>query len=233
METNLILNRINELLGTDYDNIDWNKISCLQHLSEDFIREFADKVDWGFVSMYQSLSEDFIREFADKVDWYYISTYQPLSEGFIREFADEVDWNKISKLQHLSEDFIREFELKLDANSINDSWHYKTTEEKKQAVIDSGLYECHEDYFIGYKGIRKDRYSNFNFQYKYEKGGVYSSWCDCSNEDISFGLSVWTERGARGYCDKLIVRVKVKYEDVGRIIRNDGKIRCFKLEILD
>ena len=50
-------------------------------------------------------------------------------------------------------------------NKIKDSWHYKTTEEKKQAVIDTVLYECHED--------------------------------------------------------------------VGRVVRYGGKIRCFKIEVLD
>ena len=30
-----------------------------------------------------------------------------------------------------------------------------------------------------------------------------------------------------------VVRVKVKYSDVGRMVHENGKIRCFKIEILD
>ena len=324
MDERSMIQRVNELLNTDYKEIDWpsisvrknlsesfirkfqNKvdwyyISWRQNLSESFIREFQDKVCWGWISRYQKLSEDFIREFKDKVNWYYISDYQKLSENFIREFQDEViwycisrsqklsenficefedkvsweyileyqlsedfirefndyiDWYYISYSQKLSENFIREFKDKVDwyyiskhqklsnkfieefkdelyIDAIKDSWHYKTPEEKKQAVIDTGLYECHENYFIAYKGIRSDRYSKFNFLYKYEKGGTYESWCDCSNEESSFGLSVWDEPNARRYCNELVVKVKVNYEDVGRVVHNGGKIRCFKIKILE
>ena len=238
------------------DKVDWYWISIRQKLSEDFIREFQGKVDWDWISEYQRLSEDFIRDFQYEVYWWFISTCQKLSESFIREFQDKVDWYGISKCQNLSEDFIREFQDnvnwyrtstyqklsenfirefkdKLNFDEIKKSWHYKTTEEKKQEVIDTGLYECHDTYFIAYKGIRGDRYSKFNFQYKYEKGGIYESWCDCSDDESSFGLSVWDEPNARDYCDELGVRVKVNYEDVGRVVHNGGKIRCFKIEILD
>ena len=215
------------------DEVYWCKISRWQNLSEDFIRDFQNKVYWEIISKYQKLSESFIREFQDKVNWYWISIVQNLSESFIREFQDKVYWWHISKQQKLSNEFIEEFKDRLDLNRIKDSWHYKTTEEKKQAVIDTGLYECHDTYFIAYKGIRSDRHSSFNFQYKYEKGGTYESWCDCSDDENSFGLSVWDEPNAREYCNKLVVRVKVNYADVGRVVHNGGKIRCFKIEILD
>ena len=215
------------------DKVHWDYISKYQNLSESFIREFQDKVDWEWISRYQKLSESFIREFQYKVIWVLISAKQKLSESFIREFKDEVRWYWISKCQKLSNEFIEEFKYRLDLNKIEDSWHYKTTEEKKQAVIATGLYECHDTYFLAYKGIRSDRYSNFNFQYKYEKGGTYESWCDCSNNTCSFGLSVWDEPNAREYCDELVVRVKVNYEDVGRVVHDGGKIRCFKIEVLD
>ena len=168
-----------------------------------------------------------------KIEWGCISRCQNLSEDFIREFRNKVSWPWISKHQKLSNEFIEEFKDRLYLNKIEDSWHYKTTEEKKQAVIDTGLYECHDTYFLAYKGIRSDRYSSFNFQYKYEKGGTYESWCDCSNNNCSFGLSVWDEPNAREYCDELVVRVKVNYEDVGRVVHDGGKIRCFKIEVLD
>ena len=127
------------------------------------------------------------------------------------------------------------FKDKINLYFLCDNWIYKTTEEKKQAVIDTCLYECHEDYFIAYKAIRPDRYSLYNFQYKYEKGGIYESWCDCSHNKDSFGLSVGTKEYAKNYGGNhcIIVRCKVRYEDVGRIVHDGDKVRCFKIEILD
>ena len=215
------------------DEVDWVGISLCQRLSEDFIREFKDKVGWYCVSKYQRLSEDFIREFKDWVYWDAISYYQRLSEDFIREFKDKVDWDKISTHQHLSEDFIEEFKDRLNMYYLADSWLYKSTEEKKKAVMDTGLYECHKDYFIAYKGVRRNRYSMFNFQYQYLKGKTYETWCDCSADENSFGFSAWTKTGARSYCNELVVRVKIRYEDVGRVVHDGGKIRCFKMEVLD
>ena len=215
------------------DRVDWYYISAYQHLSENFIREFADRVAWDWIVKYQPLSEEFIREFKDKVNWNYISANQHLSENFIREFKDEVNWAWISAYQHLSKEFIEEFKDKIYMKFVTDSWHYKSVKEKKKAVIDTGLYECHDDYFIAYKGIRKDRYSRFSFQYQYLKGHIYETWCDCSSNESSYGFSAWTKEGAREYCKELIVRVKVRYEDVGRVVHDGGKIRCFKMEILD
>ena len=215
------------------NKVDWNHISYYQHLSEDFIRKFKNKVNWDYISCCQNLSEDFIREFSGDVNWYYISKFQHLSENFIREFADKVDWHRILKYQHLSEEFIDEFKYWLNVNLIADSWQYKSTEDKKKSVMDTGLYECHEDYFIAYKGIRSDRRSVFNLQYQYLKGETYETWCDCSADENSFGFSAWTEEKAREYCNELVVRVKIRYEDVGRVVHDGGKIRCFKMEILD
>lgn len=215
------------------DKVDWYCISRYQHIFEDFIREFEDKVYWEYISGCQHLSETFIREFKDRICWYNISTYQQLSEAFIREFKDRVDWIWIAKYQRLSKNFIRKFKNDIYKKLIADSWHYKSVEEKKKAVMETGLYECHDDYFIAYKGIRTDRYSNFNFQYQYLKGHTYETWCDCSANENGFGFSAWTETKAREYCDELLVRVKVRYEDVGRVVHKGGKIRCFKLEVLD
>ena len=238
------------------DNVIWYWVSQHQHLSEDFIREFKDRVHWGCISDYQNLSEDFIREFKDRLRWICISKYQHLSEDFIREFANRVDWNMISMHQHLSEGFIREFKDRVDWDWISryqrlskefikefkdiiymrwiaDSWHYKSTEEKKKAVINTGLYECHKDYFIAYKGIRADRYSKYNFLYQYLKGETYETWCDCSADENSFGFSAWTKTGARSYCNELVVRVKIRYEGVGGVLHYVGRIRCFKMKVLD
>jgi hypothetical protein len=234
------------------DKVDWDNISEFQKLSEDFIREFQNKVNWLYISEFQKLSEDFIREFQNKVNWNYISRFQKLSEDFIREFQNRVNWDNISEFQKLSEDFIREFQYRVDWDYIpeyqklskgfikefkltinKDNWLYKTTKFKKNAVIKTGLYECYDDYFIAYKGIRSDRYSRYNFQYQYLPGNTYESHADFTDTENSFGLSAWTESKAKEYCGELVVHVKIRYEDVARIVHNNGKIRCTRQEVLD
>ena len=192
--------------------------------------ESLDDVNWYRTTIYQKLSEDFIRKFQYKVDWINISMYQKLSEEFIREFQCKVYLVRISSYQKLSDNFIENFKLTID----KDNWLYKTTKFKKRQIVKCGLYECYEDYFIAYKAIRNDRYSHFNFQYQYLPNETYETHCDCTGNENSFGLSVWTEKGAKSYNDSgLIVKVKVMYEDVGRLVHNSNKIRCFKIEILE
>lgn len=64
---------------------------------------------------------------------------------------------------------------------------------------------------------------------------VYESTCDCTNEENSFGLNVGTRDYAKWYASKnsIIVKCKVRYEDVGRIVHKGEKVRCFRIEILD
>ena len=189
------------------------------------------KENWELISKHQHLSEDFIREFKDMVNWRWISERQHLSEDFIREFKDRVKWGFISKHQYLSDDFIREFNLSIS----KDNWLYKDKHFKEQKIRECGLYECHNDYFLAYKSIRKDRYSHYNFQYQYLPGGVYESHADYTDNESSFGLAAWTEEKARDYNNSgIIVVVKIRYEDVARLVYDDddGKIRCTRLEIM-
>ena len=215
------------------NQVDWFYISMYQKLSEDFIEKYKDKVNWSCISICQKLSEDFIDKYADKVDWYYISTFQKLSESFIERHKDKVDWDSISMQQKLSEDFIEKHKNNLEMDLVNDSWNYKSTEFKKQAVIDTGLYDCYDDYFIAYKGIRGDRYSNFNFQYQYLPNQTYETFADYSDNEDSFGFSAWNYENAKSYCDELVVKVKIYYKDVARVVHNGNKIRACKITILD
>ena len=213
------------------DRVDWWSISKYQKLSEDFIREFKARVDWECISWCQKLSEDFIREFQDRVDWEYISEYQKLSESFINERKDLLELNVIGKFQNLSESFIKDNNL---TDLVKDNWRYKDAEFKKEQVKNTGLYECYDNYFIAYKSVRVDRYSVFNFQYKYEEGGFYTCHADYTNEENSFGLSAWDIEGAKDYYSRgLILKVKILYKDVARVVHNGGKIRCCRLEVLD
>jgi len=208
----------------------WINISAHQKLSENFIRELQDKVSWLNISIYQKLSENFIREFKDKVNWVCISKYQKLSEEFIREFKDKVNWRWISIYQKLSEGFIREFKLKIGS----DNWLYKDKEFKLEKIKETGLYEFLDaDHILAYKGIRSDRYSKFNFQYRYLTGETYECHCDYTSSENSFGLSAWTEEKAREHCGELIIKVKINIADIGRIVHNGGKLRCSKFTVID
>ena len=158
--------------------------------------------------------------------------YQKLSEEFIEKHVSEVDWYCISKYQKLSEKFIERHANELYA-SIHDSWNYKSADFKKAAVEATDLYECHKDFFYAYKGIRSDRYSKRNFQYRYMPGETYECFADASSDENSFGLSAWTKEEAEEYCSELVVKVKIRYEDVARVVHNGGKIRCSRLTVME
>lgn len=115
--------------------------------------------------------------------------------------------------------------------AVRDNWAYKTPEELEQAVRDTGLYECHDGYFIAYKGIRSDRYSRYNFQYRYLPGETYETFADCSENDNSFGFSAWTMKGAEKYSKELVVPCRIEYKDVARVVHGDD-VRCRKLTVL-
>ena len=226
--------RLSEIFIEKYkDFVSWSCISSSQLLSEDFIEKHKDLVNWDYVSKFQHLSEDFIEKHKDLVVWYNISRCQHLSESFIEKHKGFVNWTCISRCQQLSEAFVETHKNELNMFLVNNNWLNKDTKFKKKAVIDTGLYECHEDYFIAYKGIRSDRYSAFNFQYKYLPGNTYTCFADGSEDENSFGLSVWDEANARYYCPKLIVKCKIFYEDVARVVHDGGKIRCSKITILE
>ncbi len=214
------------------DNINWYYISRCQKLSESFIREFKDKISWIRISAYQKLSESFIREFKDKVYWNYISMRQKLSESFIREFKDYVSWGCISCYQKLSYKFRKEFNIVVS----KDNWTYKPVNFKLAYIKKSTNYEVIDNkYIIAYKSVRDDYCSVYApNHYKYEIGKEYESHCDCNvNNDSSFGLSAWTKEGAwQYYSVGKLLKVQIAIKDIGAIVQNNNKIRCFKFKIL-
>ena len=171
-----------------------------------------------------------VEEFATKVDWVRISIYRKLSEEFIAKFQDKVNWAYISKYQKLSEEFIQKHNLTIN----KDNWLYKDYNFKLDYIKKNTSYEIVDDSIIAYKSVRSDNYSIYNFQYLYEVGKIYESHCDCTNEENSFGLSAWTKEDALEYHNKgKLLKVKIKIEDIGRIVHNNGKIRCFRFEVLE
>ena len=226
------------------DDLDWCSICMYQKLSEDFIRKYSDRIIWQGLFTCQKLSLDFLDKYFSGASWLPFDTictaeickYQELSESFIERHADKVNWSVVGEYQKLSPAFREKHNIAMP----NDNWLYKSTAFKKKAVQKTGLYECYDDYFIAYKGIRRDRYSLYNFQYKYENGGVYESTADHTRSEGSFGLSAWTEeeaasytRSVAGYAQGIVVRVKIYYKDVARVVQEGGKIRATKIEVLD
>jgi hypothetical protein len=134
----------------------------------------------------------------------------------------------------LSSEFIAEFELEKYIEKGN--WLYKEFEFKKDYIINNTKYEITSDgeHIIAYKSVRNDNYSVFNFQYKYKIGETYTSHCDCTDEEDSFGLSAWTKEGALEYYNEgKLLKVLIHIADIGRIVHDDNKIRCYKLKILE
>jgi len=234
------------------DLVDWLNISAYQQLSEEFIVEYKDLVDWVFISACQKLSEEFIVEHKDLVYWLNISAcqklseefivehkdlvdcggisiYQQLSEEFIREHKDLVYWECISCYQQLSEEFIEEFDITIS----EDNWNYVTDEIKIEKLIDSG-YEVKDGYTYGYKSVREDMSSVYNFNIKYDIG-IISDWHydpNCDNEN-SFGLSMWYDKEkAKEYYDGKILKIRAKISDVKALTYNN-KVRCSQLEVLE
>lgn len=135
--------------------------------------------------------------------------------------------------QKVSDDFIKKYNLIVDKESF---WQYQSEEFKEEKLIETGNYDCYEDYFIAYKAIRVDRYSLFNFHYQYLPNQTYESTCDCTDSENSFGLNVGTYDFAKKYLGEkngMIVKCKVYYKDIGRIVYNGEKVRCFKITVLE
>ena len=230
-----------EVIEKYKDFIDWSCITKYQKLSENFIEKHKDKLSKGHIFECQKLSENFIERFPNKnaVDWFNIAKFQKLSERFIKKHIKELPSEEVAKYQYLSDDLKLNKDFKYFFNKYNnyDLWQYLDVETKKQELIKTGKYECHDDYFIAYKSIRKDRYSHFNFQYQYLPGETYESTCDCTDNENSFGLNVGTYEFAKSFGEtkhiSTIVKCKIYYKDIGRIVHNGNKVRCFKITVLE
>ncbi len=244
-----------ECLSEDFmrefkDEMDWHQVASQQKLSENFIREFKNMLPMRYVSTYQKLSEDFIRELSDIVCWECIFIYQELSEGFIREFIGMMGSNvklNVINYQKLSVKFRKELSIELEQQFhfnrskwynwlYEGNWLYKSKKLKLKYIKEKTNYEVIDDeYIIAYKSVRDDRYSVFNFQYQYLDGETYESHCDCHiYSDGSFGLSAWTLEGAKNYYSKgIILKVRIAIGDVGAIVKDNQKIRCSKLTVIE
>jgi len=83
--------------------------------------------------------------------------------------------------------------------------------------------------------VDKHLRSVFKKTFHYEVGGVYESRCDFNcDEQNSFGLSMWSKKGAEEFhSGGRMLRVRARLSEVGALVHDAHKLRCVKLEILE
>lgn len=247
-----------------FDFLDVVRICIFQDLSESFIHDFRDRLVWRLICKHQKMSEVFMNEHLDYLTDLYmkeVCKYQELSECFIRKNIKHIDWKMIAEYQDLEEAFIEEFQKSLDMKTVsefqylseefrnkhslavsNDNWLYKDINYKRAVIVNTRLYDCHEDYFIAYKAIWPNRYSTHKFHFQFREfivGNTYECKADFTNKEYSFGLSVSTKRREELFRKVTnasdVIKVKIYYKDVAGVFPNyydDGSIRCKKLTVL-
>lgn len=100
--------------------IDWNIMSRLDYLSEEFMLHFSDKIVWKHQVFKSTLSEEFILKVSGKLGLivYDLLLCRPFSETFLKRLGQTLDdprvWHYISKYQILSTRFMLEFHDRLD-----------------------------------------------------------------------------------------------------------------------
>jgi len=171
-----------------------------------------------------------LRKNQNEINWYRISECQKLSESFIKKFQDKLSLERILECQKLSENFIRELNLTVPVNN----WLYKSKQFKLDYIKKNTKFKIVNNSIIAYKSCMSNGCSVFDFQYKYETGLTYESACDCNSDHLSsLGLYSWTKKKALKYYNKgILFKVKIDLDDLGCITK-EGKIRCFRLTVLE
>jgi len=239
------------------DKLDSQWILQYQKLSPEFIEKlnniWRSRLRWDYLFKYQKLPEEFIEKHLKAfIDFYQdyelrlilkaVFKYQKFSEKFIEKLYDALSSScefpfcrkHIGLYQKVSQEFIDKYDIIVPSYN----WLYATVETKEKYIREYTKYKIEEDeqgkYVLAHKGIRRDNYSAYNFQYKYEIGQEYESHCDCNLDAInSFGLSAWTLDEAKEYCNEKIILVKIYLEDIGAIVHDGNKIRCFKFKVME
>ena len=234
--------------------------------------------------MYQNLSEEFIEEFdiinqpftypCNKMPvfyegklcspfhvwWEYILKYQKLSSEFSKKISSK--WGsqrKYKMLPYQKNNFTIQL---LDTLSVEerkkfiaDTWLYKSTDFRKEQVLNLKLLECFDDYFITSIIVDNNRYQPLDFHFQFEKHKTFEIFATQTDEksdsgyDRSKGFIVGTIEDLFVYyhIDPYHsikkynpLKVKVYYEDVVRIVQRETNnsfktpiIRCCKLHVLD
>lgn len=254
----LTLSYINNLLNTNYQthyeftsNTDWDRISIAIPLPEEFMHKYRYFLNWDFLSFYQPMTEAFAQHHHDFINWDNFFMAHKCNEKLIRQYYHNADIKTILKYQALSEDFLEtllpdidipfaaryqklspEFRKKHNIRKPYNNWLNETTGFKKQMVMKTGLYECYRYHFIAYKGILTNRRPVFNNIHCYEPGGFYYSNADHTHEQNSFGIHVATEAEARSYCHDLVIKCRILYHNVARVLLS-GIVRTTAIQVLN
>jgi hypothetical protein len=143
-------------------NNDWNKISILDDITEDFVYTYQYDICWRDLIIYnhQNYDDDFlywmtedkdfcwdellyhndvdikiVLRFKECFDWYLYSIEEDLSELFMRKYYSFLYWDVISEHQYLSENFIRQFRDLLDIDKILNNPHLNLSNEFRQWLL--------------------------------------------------------------------------------------------------
>ena len=215
------------------ERLDWRGISRYQVLSEPFMDRHAERLDWRGISRYQRLSEPLMDRHAKRLDWFYISRYQVLSEPLMDRHAERLDWFYISRHHRLSDAIIEKHADKLPENLRENNWLYADRQEKirhiRERAPEFSIQEDeHGPFILAWKATHSGGRSDFDPALHYAVGETHEARCDCRmDEKNSFGLSAWTEEGAREFIPGgELYRVKIYIDDIGAMVHDGKKIRC-------
>ena len=158
----------------------------------------------------------------------------------MEKHAERLDWGNISRYQSLSERLIAKFAEHLPKGFRDNNWLYADRAEKLRHIREKAPeFVVQEDeggpFIVAWKSTNKGGRSNFNPNIRYEVGGIYEAHCDClMYQENSFGLSAWTEKGAKEFISNgELYRVKIYVDDIGAMVHDGKKIRCRRQEILE
>lgn len=239
-------------------------------VSEHFIRRYRDQLHWYFLVMNQNISDEFIESHLKYIQSETDITrslvrHRQLSEKFLDKYINELDGKMISIHQNISEDFFDAHKSKLDPIQYSkthilsdrfikkynicidgDNWGYISSDIKKSKIIELGVFECFDDYFIGYMLTRLDDYLIENtwsmeggFKTKYDSNKIYSTITELTEYRWGLGFRVsgksiikfeYTNTGGLTWNAK-IRTVRVKYSNVMQLISQD-RILCSTIEII-
>jgi hypothetical protein len=255
----------------------WRWLSDLQPLSEDFIKKFYNKVHWGGISCHQILSEDFIKEvyyefhhgfisrkyaidnYKYQIWWEYIVKYQKLSSDFCKTISNKFWSNrKYIMLPYQKNEFTIQLLSSLNEDErskyLADSWLFKSTDFRKEQIVNLGLFDCFDYYFIASIIVDKNRYSPFYFHHQFNKDESLEIFATQTNEERTKGFVVGkyevlcdyyhlNEISVPDWKSKYFsLNVKVMYNDVAHVIeiaregymsRSKSIVKCGKLVVLE
>ena len=235
------------------DELNWETLCACQMMSKSFIEEHLDKIYlWSLLKSqtnlpesllrhsassfaikdairYQKLPESIIEEFVKSPEfshWSCLSWCQYLSEAFIKQHIDMLNLEAIASTQKLSPAFRRKYKI-----DVKDNWLYKSTAFKKKAVIDAGLYECHDEYFFAYKETWANRLYRAGME-QCEVGGSLERKADHTDKEQAWGYLVECTKTTNKR-DHVMRKVKVYYKDVARVLCNGTQVRVTKLQFME